>query len=128
MDSEVTRILLNGMEIPFFIAMLLLAFAGAIVFFIREIMKSMKYDNRTPNKFNFKTMWRMSVLRILLAIILIPISIVYFGDLSKIVFHIENPLEINGFVAFTLGMGIDRLIEGVVGGSKESIQYFKEKF
>jgi len=127
MENEIKEILLNGMELPFFIAMLLLAFAGVIVFFIKEVIHAIKYDVRTPTKFNFKTLIKMSILRILLAIILIPISIVYFGDLSKIVFSIDNPLEINGFVAFILGMSIDRLIDGVIGGSKEGFAYFKNK-
>ena len=128
MEEEVTKILLNGMEVPYFIAMVLLALAGVLVFFIHEIIKAIKYDIRTPAKFNFKTMLKMSALRILLALIIIPISIVYFGEMSKIVFQIENPLSINGFVAFMMGMSVDRLIEGIVGGSKESIDYLKTKF
>jgi len=127
MNGEVKDILLNGMEIPFFIAMLLLSFAGVIVFFTIEVIKSIKYDMRTPKKFDFKTMIKMSCLRILLAIIVIPISIVYFGDMSKLIFQITDPLEMNGFVAFILGVSIDRLIDGIIGGSKESYKYLTKK-
>jgi len=125
MDGEITEILLNGMEIPFLIAMLLSAFAGIVVFFIIEVKKAIKYDMRTPKKFDFKTMIKMSCLRILLAVIVVPLAIVYFGDFSTIVFHIDTPLEMNAFVAFWLGVSIDKLIDGLIGGSKEGFTYFK---
>lgn len=127
MDQEVKEILLNGMEIPFFIAMLLMAFAGAIVFFLWEVIKAIKYDIRTPKKFDFKTMLKMSFLRFLIALIVIPFSVIYFGDISKFIFQLKDPLEVNGFAAFMMGMSIDRFIEAIVGGSKESIEFLKGK-
>jgi hypothetical protein len=127
MEGEVTNILLNGMELPFFIAMLLLAFAGVIAFFAIEVIKAIKYDMRTPKKFDFKTMIKMSLLRILLALIIIPISIIYFGEISKVVFQIPDPLEMNGFVAFWLGVSIDKVLDGIIGGSKEGISILTKK-
>ena len=123
MKEDVTQVLLNGMTIPFFIAMLILALAGVIVFFIREIIRAMKYDKRTPEKFDFKTMFKMSALRILASLIIIPITIIYFGDMSRIVFGIAEPLQMNGFVAFLLGMSIDRLVDGVLGWGKDGGLY-----
>jgi len=127
MEGEVTKILLNGMEIPFFIAMLICEFAGIIVFFAIGVIHAIRYDVRTPNKFNFRIIWKMSLMRIILAVIIVPISIIYFGDFSKLVFQIDTPLQINGFVAFIMGVSIDRLIEGIIGGSKDSINYLKGK-
>lgn len=126
-DGEVTRILLNGMPLAQFIAMFILAVLGVVVFFAKEVRNAIKYDKRTPDKFNFRQMFKMSALRILTGLIIIPIAIIYFGELSKMVFQIAEPLEMNGFVAFSLGMGIDRLVDGVLGYGKEGKELFNHK-
>ena len=125
--DEITKILLNGMGLSFFFAMLICAFAGIVIFFTIEVIKAIKYDMRTPKKFDYRTLFKMSLLRMLIAVILVPLSIAYFGDMSKLVFGITDPLEINGFVAFVMGISIDKIIDGVIGGSKEGFNYFKTK-
>lgn len=117
--EQLKEILLNGMSLPFFLAMFILAILGVMVFFAREVIHAIKYDNRTPEKFNFKLMLKMSALRIFIGLVIIAVSIIYFGEISKLVFQVENPLEINGFIAFSLGLGIDRLVDGVLGWGKD---------
>lgn len=117
--EQLKEILLNGMSLPFFLAMLILALLGVGVFFAREVIHAIKYDNRTPEKFDFKTMFKMSALRIFIGLVVIAITIVYFGEISKLVFQVEQPLEINGFIAFSLGLGVDRLVDGVLGWGKD---------
>jgi hypothetical protein len=119
MKKELIDILLNGMSVPFFLAMFILALLGVSVFFVREIINAIKYDKRTPEKFDFKSMFKMSALRIFIGLVAICVSIVYFGEMSKLMFQVEEPLEINGFVAFSLGIGIDRLLDGILGWGKD---------
>lgn len=127
MNNEIIDILLNGLSLPFFLAMYISALVGVLVFFIREVLQGLKYDNRTSTKFNWKTMWQMSALRILVGMIGIAVSIVYFPEMSKILFQVEQPLEINGALAFIMGMSIDRVVDGLLGIGKDSSTYVINK-
>lgn len=128
MEDEVTRILLNGMEVPFFIAMLIAALAGTLVLFLTDVSSAVKKDKTTPNKFNFWYMVKTGAARIVVGIIVISFTIVYFGELSKIVFQIEVPLDINGIVAFFLGLGSDAIVKKIVSYGKDSSIVIKNKF
>jgi cell division protein FtsW (lipid II flippase) len=121
------EILLNGMSINFFIAMLLCALAGVLVFFLSDVNDAVKYDNRSPNKFNFWYMLRTSGARLLMGLIVLCFAIVYFPDMSKLVFQVEEPLQINGFVAFVMGIGADLIVKKVVGYGKRPTQYLFNK-
>ena len=115
------------MPVAKFIAMLILAVLGVVVFFAKEVLNAVRYDCRTPTKFNFGMMFKMSALRIFIGLIIIPVAVVYFGEMSQMIFQIHEPLEINGFVAFMLGMGIDRLVDGVIGYGKEGKHFLNGK-
>jgi hypothetical protein len=127
MQEEVGKILLNGMAVEFFLAMYGLAIAGVLVFFLRQVYSAMKYDIRTPTKFHFGTMLKMSALRMVIGLIVIAVSIIYFGEISKIVFQIQEPLQMNGAVAFMLGVGIDKLVDGMLGAGKEGGNFVLNK-
>ena len=125
--DEITNILLNGMELPFFFAMLICEFAGIVAFFTIEVIKSLKYNSTTPTKFSFKIMFKMSALRFLLAIIIIPFTIVYYPDVMRFILQTDIELQINAFSALIMGISIDRIIDGFIGGSKEGLTYLKSK-
>ena len=128
MEDEVTRILLNGMEVPFFIAMLIAALAGTLVLFLTDVNSAVKKDKTTPSKFNFWYMIKTGAARVIVGIIVISFTIVYFGELSKIVFQIDFPLDINGIVAFFIGLGSDAIVKKVVSYGKDGSIVIKNKF
>ena len=127
MEQEVVKILLNGMELPFFIAMLIAALAGIFVLFLTDVNSAIKRDKRTPSKFNFWYMVKTGGARIAVGLIVICVTIVYFGDISKIVFQIDIPLEINGVVAFFIGLGSDTIVKKIVKYGKDGSVVIKNK-
>lgn len=127
METDVTKILLNGMEVPFFIAMLIAALAGTLVLFLTDVSSAVKKDKTTPSKFNFWYMVKTGAARIIVGIIVVSFTIVYFGELSKIVFQIDIPLEINGVVAFFIGLGSDKIAKKVVSYGKDGTIVMKKK-
>lgn len=128
MEEEVAKILLNGMEVSFFIAMLIAALAGILVLFLTDVNSAVKKDKATPDKFNFWYMMKTGAARVIVGIIVISFSIVYFGELSKIVFQIDFPLEINGVVAFFIGLGSDTIVKKVVKYGRDGTIVMKKKF
>lgn len=127
MESDVTKILLNGMELPFFIAMWIIAIAGMIVLFLSDVGDAVKYDSRTPKKFNFWYMLKSGAIRLITGIIVISIVIVYFEDVTAVVFNSESAVGIKGFSAFLLGLAVDVVIKKVVNYGKQSRQFLKKK-
>jgi len=118
--KEIIEILLNGMSVGTFFAMLLAALLGVVVMFATDVIKAVKTDSTTPDKFNFKYMLITGSARITVGLIVICFAIVYFGEMSKMVFGIEAPLAMNGLVAFFIGVGIDAIIKKVVSFGKFS--------
>ena len=127
MENEVIKILLNGMETSFFIAMFVAALLGTFVLFLTDVYSAVKRDRDTPNKFNFWYMVKTGAARIIVGIIVIAVSVIYFGELSKIVFQIEIPLEINGLVAFFIGLGSDTIVKKVVKYGKDGSVVIQNK-
>lgn len=111
----------------YFLAMYLAAWLGTFVFFLGEVVNSIKYDRRTPDKFNWKDFFKLSGLRLIIGAIAMAFAIVYFGDFSKLIFGVETALKINGLIAFILGLSIDRIIAGVIGYGRSGVNMFKRK-
>ena len=126
MKEQIVNNLLNGMEIDFFLTMLIAAFAGVLVFFLTDVVEAVYIDNRTPRSWNWK-LFAKGTIRIVVGIIVLVISIIWFGDLSKMVFQIQEPLEMNGLVAFFLGMSIDAVVKKVLGFGKGANILMKKK-
>lgn len=127
MEDQVTKILLNGMEVPFFIAMFIAALLGMLVLFLTDVNSAVKRDKSTPGKFSFLYMLKTGASRIIVGLIVISMSIIYFGEISTIVFQIEVPLEINGIVAFLLGLGSDTIVKKVVKYGKDGTIVIQKK-
>jgi hypothetical protein len=118
--KEIIEILLNGMSTTYFWAMFIMAFLGVIVMFTTDVIKAVKTDNTTPDKFSWKYMLITGAARIIAGLIILCVTIIYFGELSKMVFKIEIPLVMNGAVAFFIGIGIDAIVKKVVSFGKFS--------
>jgi hypothetical protein len=127
METGIKEIILNGMPFGKFAALLLCSLAGVLVLFMKQIYNSVKKDKDTPDKFNFVYLLKTSGARMVIGLIVICFSIAYFGDMSKLIFGIAVPLEINGFVALLLGISIDAVIKGILDYGKDSSKFLINK-
>lgn len=116
---KITEYLLNGMPVGFFLAMLLISFLGVLVFFLSDVVNSVKHDFRSPVKFDFWYMIRTSFARLFMGLICLAICIVYFSEISQMVLQVTEPVKINGAVAFLLGIQVDVIVKKIVGYGKD---------
>lgn len=116
---EISKHLLNGMPVGFFLAMLLISFLGVLVFFLSDVANSVKHDRRSPGRFDFWYMIKTSFARLFMGLICLAICIVYFSEISQMALKIEEPVEINGAVAFLLGIQIDVIAKKIIGYGKD---------
>ena len=112
---EITKHLLNGMPVGFFLAMLLISFLGVLVFFLSDVAHSVKNDRRSPGKFNFWYMIKTGFARLFVGLIVLSVCIVYFGEISQMILNTEEPVNVNGAVAFLLGIQVDVVVKKVIG-------------
>jgi hypothetical protein len=110
MESNVTEILLNGMPLGQFIGYYIIGMAGALMFFLGNLYKGITQDTSTPMKFS----WRYFVkglIRVVLSLTTLAFGILYFSELSPFLFQLTEGqfVEINGFSALLLGIGVDSL-------------------
>ena len=115
MKEEVVNILLNGMSVPYFLAMYLAAWLGVLLFFLGHLLSAIKHNPETPGKFDWPTFWKMSGLRFVIGGVAMAFAIIYFKDFSKLLFNIDTGLQVNGMVAFFIGLSIDNIVSGVLG-------------
>jgi hypothetical protein len=125
--NEVTEILLNGMPINEFISFYLIGAVGALMFFLGNLYKGITQNVDTPMTFSWRYFVR-GLIRVVLALTSLAFGIIYFSDLSKYLFNLQEgqTAELNGFSALLLGIGIDGLwkkllqvgIEGSRAGAK----------
>lgn len=123
---EITKHLLNGMPVGFFLAMLLISFLGVLVFFLSDVAHSVKNDKRSPGKFDFWYMVRTSFARLFVGLICLAVCIVYFSEISQIVLQVQDPVKMNGAVAFLLGIQVDVIVKKIVGFSKDGGKAIKK--
>jgi len=123
--QEVLGIILNGMKFSHFVGYYIVALLGVTVFFCNQLYSSIKNDKRSPDKFSWTHFWKTAPFRIIMGAICIWAAIAYYGDLSVILLRAKEPLQITGFAAVILGIGIDTLIKGFLDIKKNSIQVIK---
>lgn len=114
MKAKIIQIILNGMEIDFFFAMLLIGVVGMLIFFAADVRKAIMQDEKTPGKFSFKFLLLDKGLNLFIQFVILCLTIIYFEDITKLVFQVEAGIKINGAVAFFLGLGINRIAKDVV--------------
>ena len=114
MKEEIFTTLLNGMAPTYFLAMYLAAWLGVLVFFLGGLFSAIKHDPGTPQKFDWKTFWQLSGLRFVIGGIGMAFAIIYFKDFSKLLFQIDTGLDVNGMVAFLIGLSVDSIISGLL--------------
>lgn len=119
MDEEVAGLLLNGMPLKQFIVFYLIAVGGALIFFLHNLYTSIKEDSSTPMTFK----WRYFVkglIRVVMSLVSLAFGIIFFGEISLIIFATDQPVELNALSAFLMGVGVDRLWKGLLGVSNQT--------
>jgi len=126
MGEEVHKLVLNGMPFGEFIVFYFFALAGAISFFLFSLYKAIKMDSRTPGAFSWKH-FSMGAIRVVLSIILLAISIIFWEQISLVIFAVEDPVPLNGWSSFMLGTLIDRLLEAILGGGEDASKFIAKR-
>jgi hypothetical protein len=119
MTEDVGKHLLNGMEPSFFIAMLLFAIAGVAVQFLFDVIKSVNYDKRTEERFNWKQFFLVGGARMIGSFIVLVMAVLFFDEISSVLFNAvgggnEVSIQLTGWSSFLLGLSIDSLIKIVL--------------
>jgi len=112
---------LNGMPVGQFFGNLVWALAGVLVFFMIQIHDAVKFDKRTPDKFNWLYLLKTSGTRIVVGFICIWVTIVYFGDVMKMLGVVSESIKITGWFSFIIGVAIDGLVKGILSMAKKFI-------
>jgi hypothetical protein len=115
MDEEVYKLLLNGMEFKHFIVYYAIGIVGALMFFLSNLFKAIKTDSNTPNIWSWKAFLKGGI-RMVLSFVSLAFAIIYFKEFSPFLFKTSNEVivDVNGFSALCLGMGIDGIWKGIL--------------
>jgi hypothetical protein len=119
MDEEVAGLLLNGMPLKQFIVFYLVAVGGALIFFLHNLYTSIKVDSSTPMTFQWKYFIK-GLIRVIMSLVSLAFGIIFFTDISLIIFATDQPVELNALSAFLMGVGVDRLWKGLLGVGEET--------
>lgn len=126
MENDVSELILNGMPFKEFIVYFGFGMAGLILFFLYSLYKAITTDVTTPRTWNWRAFTKGGI-RVILGIILIAISVIFWKQISMFVFAVDTPVELNGWSAFGLGILNDRIVEGVLGSGHDASKYIGKK-
>jgi hypothetical protein len=122
MEEDVGRLLLNGMPFSEFIVLYGLSFAGAMLSWWWTNDQQIRYDKRVENRFGWLT-FKRTARRLITTLILMAFMIIYWKDISPLLFAGDAPVELNGVSAFIfIGVGMDKTIDVLFGGSQEVVK------
>lgn len=130
MDEQVYSVLLNGMPFKTFMGFFLIGMIGALLFYLSIIYKALN-----PNSPKIIFDWRKvirGIIKLLMSFASLAICIIYFKEISPFLFNItgtehDHVVDINGFSALILGIGIDRLWTGLLRAGTDGAKYLKKK-
>ena len=147
MDEEVIKLFLNDMPLKQFVVFYIVAIVGALMLFLKDLNRSLLHDTSTPYQFEWRYFWK-GLIRVVMAMVSLFFGVAYFKELSPYLFDIVVPeamvnqlgesgihdhdfqIQINVLSAFGLGVGVDKLMKGLVGtadgGRKAIIKKFKK--
>ena len=132
MDEEVYNLLLNGMPFKHFIVYYVIGVAGGLVFFLGNVYNSIKTDTTTPNHWSWRAFIKGGI-RVFLMLITLAFGIVYFPEISPILFNVTDfemdvaMVDINSKSAFLMGIGIDRLWKALLSVSESGAKAVLKK-
>ena len=127
MDENVAKFVLNGLLFKHFILLFAWAAVGALLSFWVSVERAKKFDAATDREFRWKHVWK-GAKRTIITMVVIAFSIIYWEQLSGLMFDSETAIELTGFSAFLyIGAGSDKITQAIFGGSKEAGQYIIKK-
>ena len=126
MNEDIAGLLLNGMPFTKFIGYFIWAFIGAMLLFWISVRKAINNDPGTPNKWNWRYIWK-GMSKIPLTMVVMAVSIIFWNpQISNLLF--EEPTELTLWSSFfIIGFGSEKIKNAVFGGSKEAGQYLAKK-
>lgn len=101
--QSVIDIILGGMTLNYFLAMLLIALVGVVVNMVSDIQRRDKPSKSSPEGFSLKYWWKDNWKRVTATAILLPIALLTSADMFG--------LKLTTLNAFMIGFGADHLME-----------------
>jgi hypothetical protein len=122
-DEETYKLLLNGMPFREFIVYYLIGMVGALMFFLGNLYNAIGHDPDTPNKWSWRHFIKGAI-RVFLSLTSLAFAIIYFKEFSPFLFNTTQStvVDVNGFSALCLGIGIDRIWKGVLHTGSQVIK------
>lgn len=116
--EETYKLILNGMPFGEFLVLYAWSLLGAGAFFLYSLYKSLKFDQRTPRKFSWRH-FALGAIRVVLSVVFLAVSIIWWDNISIMIFAVEEPVPLNGWSAIMVGTLVDRVLEVFLGGSND---------
>jgi len=110
-----------------FIVFYLVAVGGVALFFLHNLYTSIKLDVSTPPTFVWKYFIK-GLIRVVMSLLSLAFGIIFFKEISLIIFATDQPVELNALSAFMMGIGVDRLWKGLLGVSDQTRKAVAKKF
>ena len=114
-EGELIKEFLGDMPMVRFIALYVFALAGMIMYFAMDIVKAVKTDVKTPRKFSWSTLFKRGLPRIVANLIFLAVVVIFYGELSMVLFNSEVPLVLDGLSAIIMGTQSDVNVNKFVG-------------
>lgn len=133
MDTEVTRILLEGITAKEFVIIFLVGIAGILVRFLVNLVNGIRYDPNTDTKFRFKYFIK-GLVRLLVSFTVMAAVVARFQEFSYLLVDIninsaylaaqghEAVAGITPGSAFLIGLGIDEVVKRFVKEGDKQIK------
>ena len=127
MEDPIINDFLNGMPFREFIVLYVWALFGALLSFAWTVIRAVKNDTRTSHKFEWQYFWKGAI-RTIATVITMAVAIVFWPEISGILFQSETPIELTSWAAFfVIGVGSDKITEAIWGAQEEGWKYMKKK-
>ncbi len=117
-EGELIKEFLGDMPVVRFIALYVFALAGMIMYFAMDIAKAVKTDTSTPKKFSWSILFKRGLPRIVANLIFLAVVVIFYGELSMVLFNAEVPLALDGLSAIIMGTQSDVNVNKFVGLSR----------
>ena len=117
MEEDIAKVLLNGMPPTEFFGYFIWAFIGAMLLFWISVRKAINSDPGTPNKWNWRYIWK-GLSKIPLTMVIMAVSIIFWNpQISNLLF--EEPTELTLWSSFfIIGFGSEKIKDGIFGTGK----------
>lgn len=102
-DSTIRGVILDGVSISYYIAMLFFAYLGMIVNILSDITRRNPESANSPKKFKLDYWWSDNKIRILVSIFMVIVAVLLCNSLVGI--------ELNKMNSFIIGFGSDHILE-----------------